>query len=1180
MFKDDAGTKIIRFFCILFILAFTYKQLPAQKKEMFFDKIKGISNPMINAIMQDHQGFLWIGTWGGLNRYDGYNFKVYKSVEGDSTSLCSNGIRDIIEDKANRIWIACNLGFNLYNASNDKFVRILSNPNDSQSLIGNDISCMYLDKKGTLWIGTFFNGLCALDANNSIDFTTTKPLFRQFKHSQDNKNSVSSNFIRSIYEDKESNLWINAHARIIDKYNPANNSFVHIDVGKLPFEEGTEYTSLQFQDSNGKYWFASRGNGFYSWDRKKSEIKQYHRLSYQNSLSFNIVRNIREDRNGILWICTDGGGISFFNKKDETFKYSRYEEANPYSLGSDAAYCSFEDNSGVEWVATFNAGLNKYDAYKSSFKLVRPDLYNKNTLNYKSVLCMIEDRNGNIWIGTDGGGLNVLDKTTGKFSYYVHNPNDINSISSNAITCLVEDFEGNIWIGTYGGILNCFHPKTNKFCRYQNEPGNENSISHNDVWSMTEDSQHNLWIVTIAGTLNLFDSKTRKFYRYKRDPDDPKSFSESYSSKIFEDSRHYILIATSGGVDMFKLKDYDFSKPAPKLKFSHFVHHSNKNSISISSSFSICEDFEGNMWFGTEDGRLNKLDMQNNQFTAYTDEGLKDNSILGILLDKNNDIWLGTVNGLWKFLIKNSSFRRFDLSDGLQDMNFSRACLETRDGQLYFGGLNGYNTFYPDDIPYNKHVPQVVITDFRINNQSVAVGQSFYGKIILNKPVNLIKELVFSNRINFFSLEFAALDFTSPEKNRYLYKLKGFDKQWIGTDSKNRIVTYTNLDAGEYTFMVKACNNDGIWNNTGTELKIKILPPWWKTVWFKTILLFAIVGLIFIAYYLRVALYRKRQKELEETVMQRTQELTNTNKLLTDRQARVEEQAEELKSINEQLLARQTKIEEQAEEILANSSNLKEINELLIDKQKLILSQSDQLKETNQQLSLLNATKDRFFSIIAHDLRNPFNIVTGFSEILLKNYPKLPADKIEKYLDMIYASSLSGNYLLENLLQWSRSQSGHITFEPSELNLYALVEKIIRLLEADAERKHIQIQQTIDSHCIVYADENMINTILRNLISNAIKFSYENGKVLIEAVNNNDHVEISVADNGVGIPQETISKLFRVDSTISTKGTAKEPGTGLGLIICKEFIDKHKGRIWVESTVNKGSSFKFALPFP
>jgi signal transduction histidine kinase len=564
------------------------------------------------------------------------------------------------------------------------------------------------------------------------------------------------------------------------------------------------------------------------------------------------------------------------------------------------------------------------------------------------------------------------------------------------------------------------------------------------------------------------------------------------------------------------------------------------------------------MWFGTDGRGLNNLNMKTNKFTSFSvKDGLPDKSIKAILEDDDYNLWISTTNGLSKFNPKTRSFHNYDFTDGLQDYSFSSAHCKSSDGRLLFGGPNGFNIFNPKSFKTNNNPPQVVITDFKVYNSSVAVGQEIDGNIILKKTIFDADTIILSHQINIFAIEFAALDFTNPEKNKYAYKMEGFDNQWQNTNAKNRTATYTNLDPGTYTFRVRASNNDGIWNEHGASISITILPPWWKTKWFKLLILLIFISSIYFAYYLRVEMYRKKEKELTVLVRQRTQEISQANNILLERQTRIEEYAEELRT---------------------HTENLSEANSLLKAKQILIETQAKQLQDTNEQLLVLNSTKDRFFSIIAHDLRNPFHTVSGFAEILINDYKKLSPEKIERFLSLIYTSSLSGHNLLENLLQWSRSQTGRISYSPAKLNLTAIAEETISLLEGNARSKNITLQSLIDQNITVLADENMLKTIFRNLVSNAIKFTPENGTVTIKAASSNLQVEVTVADTGVGIPKENLSLLFRIDATVTTKGTANEAGTGLGLILCKEFIEKHHGKIWVESEEGKGSQFKFTLP--
>ena len=1299
---------LIIFLFVVSICAIVPGKIIGQSTNMEFRKFskeQGLSNGFINGILQDKQGFLWIGTWNGLFRYDGYEFKNYKPLDNDPATI-SNGIGNFTEDNNDRFWIISPTGLSLFDKKVEKFKCIYSN----DSLTGDYFTNIILDSKGILWLSTHTEGIWTLNINNSNIFNKTKLQFKKYEHKNNNPNSLSSNVVYGVFEDNQSNIWVNASNKIIDLYNKQTGNFEHFPINIPNLEKQSIEMNLRLEDSEGIYWLASTGAGLISWDRKHNVFKQFLNEPGKNSISSNLVTHIRQARDGILWISTDGGGVSMYNKKTGLFVFCKYEITNPNSLSSNAINSTFEDRSGVTWVATANSGLNKFELDKMNLGLHEPKPFDKNSLSYKSVTSIIQDKEGNFWIGTDGGGLNFWDIKTQKFRHFLNDPNNSNSISGNAVVCLAQDFEGNIWIGTYAKGLNCYNRKEDKFIRFTHDPGNQFSISHNNIWAILEDSKHNLWAASLEGTLNLFDRKTNRFYHYKNDPNDTTSFIERYTTNLFEDSREYLWIATASGIEMVKLNDYDFNQPFPKLKFNHYRHLKNKNSLSSSNVFCISEDHEGNMWFGTDGEGLNKLNLKTNEYNVFSvDYKFPDKSIKAILEDNDYNLWVSTANGISKFNPKTKTIHNYDFTDGLQDYYFSGAHCKSADGKLLFGGPNGFNIFDPKSLLSNITPPKVVLADIKVYGNSVIAGQEINGEIILTKSITETDTLTLSHKVNFFALEFTTLDFTNSERNKYAYKMVGFDNQWHNTDAKNRIATYTNLDAGRYTFIVKASNNNDVWNKKGVSLRIIILPPWWKTWWFRLIILICII--ILLAYVLLRIIKRiehianqtildeqnqlktlinniphhifikdsklkfivvnrfvvdflggktekdiiqkthydfypkamadklfaeeqeiiktgipiinreqcrkyngkeiflsttkcpilnhkgetiglvgisidiTEQKKIQLQIEKQSEELKNynivlseANVLLEERQQQIEEQSEELKLTNEQLTENQVRIEEQAEELRAHSENLKDINDLLVDKQEIILQQSEQLKKTNQELSLLNVTKDRFFSIIAHDLRNPFNVVSGFSEILLKNFDKLSPAKIRKFHEMIHTSSTAGNNLLENLLQWSRSQTGRISYEPVKLNLLALAEETFRLLESDAERKNISIKQLIEPEITILADENMIKTIFRNLISNAIKFTGEEGTITLKSKIDNQMVIVSIADTGMGIPPETINKLFRVDTIITTKGTAKESGTGLGLLLCKEFVEKHCGKIWVESELGKRSEFKFTIP--
>jgi signal transduction histidine kinase len=478
---------------------------------------------------------------------------------------------------------------------------------------------------------------------------------------------------------------------------------------------------------------------------------------------------------------------------------------------------------------------------------------------------------------------------------------------------------------------------------------------------------------------------------------------------------------------------------------------------------------------------------------------LPNNRIHAITQDNKGDIWISSNNGLSRLNPEIQSIRNYSKEDGLQgDQFYQQSFLKTREGELYFGGYSGLNSFFPDSLKDNDFIPPVYITDFQIFNKPVLYavpGAQFQTHISEAKEIKLNWDQ------SVFSLSFAAINYIHPKKNQYSYIMEGFEKDWNYTDASRRYVTYTNLDPGEYTFRVRATNNDGIWNKEGTSLKIIILPPFWKTLWFKTFILSIAVIII-------ILIFRYRVRQLK--------------------------------------------------------------------KQKIILENSVAIKTA--ELNELNASKDKFFSIIAHDLKNPFNTIIGFSDMMKESIRLNDPATFYEYTEMINTSAIQTLRLLENLLEWANSQRGNLSFTPVPINLSEIVKDEFIMVDEMATGKNIELKSFIPETLTFVADKNMIRTILRNLITNAVKFTHKNGQVQVNAINYNDNIEISVSDNGIGMSKETIAKLFRIDANLSTRGTENEKGTGLGLFLCKEFAEKHNGNIWVESEEGKGSTFKFLLP--
>jgi signal transduction histidine kinase len=543
-------------------------------------------------------------------------------------------------------------------------------------------------------------------------------------------------------------------------------------------------------------------------------------------------------------------------------------------------------------------------------------------------------------------------------------------------------------------------------------------------------------------------------------------------------------ICTQNGLDL-----YD------SLTNSFKVFHFPDNDIGA-----FYKDKSGYIWVGTNTKGLFLCNQDGTILKTYDMTNiLLNNRIHAITQDSNGDIWISTNNGISRLNPDIQSIRNYSKEDGLQgDQFYQQSFLKTRDGELYFGGYSGLNSFFPDSLKDNDFIPPVYITDFQIFNKPVIYatpGAQFQTHISEAKEIKLNWDQ------SVFSFSFAAINYIHPKKNQYAYMMKGFEKDWNYTDASRRYVTYTNLDPGEYTFRVKASNNDDVWNEKGTSLKIIILPPWWKSLWFEISMVSAIIFIIIIIFRLRV---------------------------------------------------RQLK------------------------RQKILLEKSVALKTT--ELNELNASKDKFFSIIAHDLKNPFNTIIGFSEMMKESIKLNDSATFYEYTEMINTSAVQTLRLLENLLEWANSQRGKISFIPVPVILSELINDEFTMIDDMATGKNIELKSYISETLTIVADKNMLRAILRNLITNAVKFTHKNGQVQVNARTYENQVEISVSDSGIGMSAETMAKLFRIDANISTRGTENEKGTGLGLFLCKEFVEKHDGRIWVESEEGKGSTFKILLP--
>ena len=819
---------------ILLVISLTF----GQTKKVKFDRIsieQGLSQSSVFSMMQDSKGFLWFGTLDGLNKYDGYTFTVYKSDPRNPNTLSNNTIVRIFEDKQGFLWIGTlGGGLNKFDESTEQFTRYRNDPKDEKSISNDNVRSIFQDAAGQLWIGTN-NGLNRYDSRNDS--------FIRYTHSDSSGNSISNNVIWSIFEStyEPGILWIGT-------YNGLNR----FETGKGFFSVYTNDPADKKSLSNNYIWSIIDGDSSHLWigtnnglnlfDKKKhTSLRFLHDPQNRQSISGNNVWTLLKDHSGTVYAGTLDGGLNKIvqvtNGTDYSFINYVHDAADPYSISHNFVWSIYEDRTGIIWLGT-DVGLNKLDPNAAKFLHYKSEPHDPFSLSNNEITAIYRDHSGVLWIGTRSG-LNRFDEKNDRFIHYKHDPRNLFSISNNYIRSINEDRQGTLWIGTNGGGLNKFIRSKNIFHNMRN--GNiTTGISSNDIINIHEDDDGSLWLATLAG-LNQFDPSTGKVKFYVKEQNDPKSLSHDYVYTTYETKDKTLWIGTLGG----GLNKFDRVTGT----FTHFLEDpSDTTSLSNNNVWCIHEDRNGSMWIGTNNG-LNKFDRTKNSFTHYDENsGLVNNVIYGILEDGKGNLWLSSNKGLSCFQPGTGKIRNYSASDGLQSNQFGgNDHFKDSRGYMYFGGINGFNMFYPDSIRDNPHIPPIVLTDFQIFNQSVGVG----GNSPLSHSITATRSITLAHSQNVFSIEFAALHFSSPQSNTYAYKMEGFDKNWISSGTR-RFVTYTNLDPGRYVFKVIGSNNDGVWNRNGATIDIIISPPFWRTWWFISFLMIVILSIIVSIVYFQI----------------------------------------------------------------------------------------------------------------------------------------------------------------------------------------------------------------------------------------------------------------------------------------------------------------------------------------
>jgi len=817
-----AGLRRIFFRCALITFFFSLRAL-SQHQPLMFEHLTvddGLSQNSVNAILEDHKGFLWFGTADGLNRYDGYQFKTYKSYSRDSLTLSSNTVRTLYEDRTGTLWIGTGEGLNSFNRKEGVFQRFSQDGNIPEVIRSGSVELLRGDSRGELWIVT---------AGVLICYDSSRSRFHSYADAGPAASHRKAEVFTNIIEDNKGILWVGTNEGL-KRCNRSTNELEHINgPWDAPLKRGSVKVFPVFADKDSSLWLCVEKIGIVCFNSLTGASSA---ISYNEGnapgLAGRAIVTAVGDSSGRIWIGTADSGLYIYDPHTRLFTHYAEDARNPLSLNFNIIHAIVIDRAGTFWIGTDGAGVNIMNPHKNHFAHTKHIVNKANGLAGNFLKALYEDPTGTLWVGTMGRGLSRRNPNSGKWKTYSHDRRNKSSIASDVVLAVCEDRSGFLWIGTDSCLMK-FNRKTEKFARIPLTAGDIAPVFQNHINTIFNDREGMLWLGTQAH-LRILDPKTGAVAPVNDQSEKPGNVCAWNATSICEDSKSDVWIATLG----YGVCKFDRAK---KLFTRYTKSATNANSLSNDFVRSVYSDPSDILWFGTEEG-LNRFDPATESFTVFTErDGLASNFIYGILADSRNNLWISTNNGISKFTEQNqrgSQFRNYGVADGLQAKEFNTgAYWKNMHGEMYFGGINGFNTFHPDSVWVNLRPPPVVITQLNVYDRIVAAEGAIDEK----------NEMQLSYHDNEIRIDFVALDYTQPGENKYAYKLVGLDHEWVEAGTQ-RFARYTNLEPGNYTFFVKASNNDGVWNDRGTSLKITIVPPFWMTSWFLSLAFIAAVSAV------------------------------------------------------------------------------------------------------------------------------------------------------------------------------------------------------------------------------------------------------------------------------------------------------------------------------------------------
>ncbi|MFY0624878.1 MAG: response regulator [Reichenbachiella sp.] len=1118
----------------------------------------GLSQNMVDCMLQDASGFVWLGTWNGLCKYDGYEFEVFNDQNPGDQYLGNNFIYSLYQDQFANLWIGTKEGLFIFLNEKKRIVQIIDESNGLSKF--DSYFVLSGHESGALLVGSN-RGLISLRIQNKtgvFDVEKFIPLHPSSK--------LQGTRVQAITQTTDQSLWIGTDQRLY-KYN------TNLELKRKYHFDPTDFNSLSsnvilniLELSSGEIWVGTEV-GLNQYNPSADNFNRfYNDPANLSSLIHNTIMDMIEGEKGELIIATLGG-ISIRYPDELSFSNYTSEPENKDGLNNDFLNCLLIDNDSNLWVGTERGGLNVVNANSSYFDGLSHEVGNKNSLNSNTINSIFEDEKY-LWIGTAGGGLNRLHKKNEKMTHFTTEVSNPSTISSDFITTMLKDSRGVLWVGTWGVGLNRLYDLDTESKQAFGRVTAENSgLTSNFISSIVEDENGRIWIGTLHG-LVVFNPDSGRFVDYFSDQG--YEINKGVGCLVLSQN-HKLWVGTRDG--LFRIDINDPTKDV--LSFYH--DPSLPGTISNNYIISLIEDHKGNIWCGTYGQGLNKISKERDEFviSSFTTSKnrLSNNIIYGIIEDNNYKLWLSTDYGLTRFDPETELSRNFFKSEGLRNNQFYwGAYFKNESGKLYFGGMNGLDSFYPEWISEDINNPTVRITDINLLNKSIIPNKSYNGIIVTKDAIINSTEIQLSYKEQIVTFEYSSFHFMDSDLISYAYKLEGFDKQWNQAAPGRRSATYNNLKPGKYKFLVKASGHDGRFSQESAAISITVLPPFWETLWFRVLSI--LLGIAAVVGYLRYRLYalKKQKTDLENQVKLRTQEINRQKEAIS-------KQAEQLKHSNEDLAAKQELIEGQNRQLEKNNAE--------------ISSKRDELIQLNEKLNLVSQLRLSFFTNISHEFRTPLTLIIGPMERLLNHFNL--NGEVKDNLHVINRNAKRLLHLINEIMDFRKIEKGEVGLTISKMRVDELSQSTFEVFKPLAEIKDVTLQyHQLGEGFELCLDEKKVENILYNLLSNAIKYTPAGGFVRFELsrvayldsllnvkeslTDQTPVVSFKIIDSGQGISEENLPLIFKRFFRIESEKAFNIEGSGIGLAITEELIKAHEGQIHVSSELGHGSVFEVQLP--